>query len=116
MKINQLPPAELPKAPGTRSGAAANASAPAAPAAPATPASTVTVSSMARSMETRAASGVGEASSDFNAAKVAQVKAAIAQGTYKVNAGAIADKLLSNAQQVLRRNASDSDSSSASRN
>ena len=118
MKINQLPPADLPKAPGARTGAAAapaaGSAAPAAPTAAAAPAATVTVSNLARSMETRATAGIAaDTSGDFNAAKVAEVKAAIAQGTYKVNAGAIADKLLSNAQQVLRRNASDGNRSEA---
>ena len=57
----------------------------------------VTVSSAARSLEaTSAGSGIDEA-------KVAAVKAAIADGSLKVNPGAIADKLLSNAQEVLSR-------------
>ena len=114
MKINQLPPADLPKTPGARTGAAATPAAGSAAPAAAAPAATVTVSNLARSMETRATAGVSaDTSGDFNAAKVAEVKAAIAQGTYKVNAGAIADKLLSNAQQVLRRNASDANRSEA---
>ncbi|WPB57745.1 flagellar biosynthesis anti-sigma factor FlgM [Xylophilus sp. GOD-11R] len=56
----------------------------------------VTVSSLTRSLETSGASG------SFDAEKVAKMKAAIANGTFKVDAEAIADKLLSNAQQVLR--------------
>jgi negative regulator of flagellin synthesis FlgM len=36
--------------------------------------------------------------------KVNAVRAAIQQGTYKINADAIAGKLLSNAQELLTRN------------
>jgi len=112
MKINQLPSADLPKPSGARGGApapagSAPAPAPAPAAAAAASAATVTVSSLARSMESTAIAGTSAASSDFNAEKVAQVRAAIADGSYKVNAGAIADKLLSNAQQLLRRNSDD---------
>jgi negative regulator of flagellin synthesis FlgM len=57
----------------------------------------VTVSAAARSLEvTSAGSGIDEA-------KVAAVKAAIADGSFTVNPGAIADKLLANAQEVLSR-------------
>jgi negative regulator of flagellin synthesis FlgM len=37
----------------------------------------------------------------FDAAKVASVKNAIANGTFKVNAEAIADKLIANARELL---------------
>ena len=40
---------------------------------------------------------------DFNAAKVEQVRQAIADGSYRVNAEAIADKMLANAQELLGR-------------
>lgn len=43
------------------------------------------------------------AAADIDTAKVAAVKAAIEDGSYTVNAEAIADKLLSNAQEMLRR-------------
>jgi negative regulator of flagellin synthesis FlgM len=59
----------------------------------------VTVSSLARSLETSGANG------SFDADKVAAMKSAIASGTFKVDPEAIADKLLSNAQQVLRKGA-----------
>ncbi|MEH3086305.1 MAG: flagellar biosynthesis anti-sigma factor FlgM [Xylophilus ampelinus] len=120
MKISQQSPAELTgaKAPNaaSKAGAAApagrSAESPAAQAAtaaaPSAPAATaVTVSNLARSLEPKAAAataGVNASQPDFDAKKVAEVRAAIAQGTYKIDAGAIADKLLSNAQQLLRRN------------
>lgn len=57
----------------------------------------VTVSTMVRSME------AGGEAADFDTEKVNSVRQAIAQGTYKVNPEAIADKLLSNAQEMLKR-------------
>lgn len=57
----------------------------------------VTVSAAARTLEaTPVGSGIDEN-------KVAAVRAAIADGTFTVNSGAIADKLLSNAQELLSR-------------
>ncbi len=38
---------------------------------------------------------------DFDAEKVAKIKNAIDQGTYKVNPDAIADKLINNARDLL---------------
>ncbi len=59
----------------------------------------VTMSKMARSLEATGASETPQ----IDTAKVNAVRAAIAQGTYKVNPEAIADKLLSNAQEMLTR-------------
>jgi negative regulator of flagellin synthesis FlgM len=59
----------------------------------------VTVSNLARSMELAGRSEPG----DIDTAKVNAMRAAIAQGTYVVNPGAIADKLLANAQEILNR-------------
>jgi negative regulator of flagellin synthesis FlgM len=59
----------------------------------------VTVSNLARSMELASRSDSG----DVDTAKVNAMRAAIAQGTYVVNPGAIADKLLANAQEILNR-------------
>ena len=42
-------------------------------------------------------------SADFDAGKVKAVKAAIENGTFKVNAEAVADKLLANAEETLSR-------------
>jgi negative regulator of flagellin synthesis FlgM len=60
----------------------------------------VTVSPLARSLEV----AEGTATSEVDTAKVAAVRTAISQGTYVVNPEAIADKLLSNAQEMLQRN------------
>jgi negative regulator of flagellin synthesis FlgM len=59
----------------------------------------VTVSTLARSLEKSDATQPG----DIDTAKVASVKSAIQDGTYVVNPEAIADKLLSNAQEMLNR-------------
>ncbi|MDD2808704.1 flagellar biosynthesis anti-sigma factor FlgM [Rhodoferax sp.] len=59
----------------------------------------VTMSSMAKSLE---AATKGQAP-EVDMAKVNAVRSAIAQGTYVVNPEAIADKLLSNAQEMLTR-------------
>ncbi len=59
----------------------------------------VTVSTLARTME---ATNRGQAA-DVDMEKVMAVRAAMQNGTYKVNAEAIADKLLGNAQEMLNR-------------
>ena len=41
------------------------------------------------------------ATPEFDAAKVERIRQAIADGSYKDDAGAIADKLIANAQEVL---------------
>jgi negative regulator of flagellin synthesis FlgM len=60
----------------------------------------ITVSTAARSLS---AAGRTDAA-DVDMDKVNAVRAAIQQGTYKINADAIAGKLLSNAQELLTRN------------
>ncbi|MES2877254.1 MAG: flagellar biosynthesis anti-sigma factor FlgM [Pseudomonadota bacterium] len=59
----------------------------------------VTVSTLARSL---GAAKTGD-TADVDMAKVNSMRAAIQKGTYVVNADAIADKLLSNAQEMLDR-------------
>lgn len=59
----------------------------------------VTVSTLARGLEKAARSDAA----DIDAQKVASVRTAIQEGTYVVNPEAIADKLLSNAQEMLNR-------------
>ena len=43
----------------------------------------------------------GADAAEFDAAKVERISQAIADGSYKVNADVIADKLIANAQEVL---------------
>jgi negative regulator of flagellin synthesis FlgM len=62
----------------------------------------VTVSTLARGLEK---SGRNEGA-DVDTQKVASVRAAIENGSYVVNPEAIADKLLSNAQEMLNRTTS----------
>jgi negative regulator of flagellin synthesis FlgM len=57
----------------------------------------VSVSTLARTLE----KGDQGVNADFNAQKVADIKASIQEGTYAVNPEAIADKLLANAQEML---------------
>jgi len=59
----------------------------------------VTVSTLARSLE---ANKAGE-TPNVDAKKVQTVRTAITEGTYVVNPGVIADKLLANAEDMLRR-------------
>ena len=67
----------------------------AAPAAAADPSATVALSSTAATLLSGGASG------EFDAEKVARMSEAIASGHFKVNAEAIADKLIANAQELL---------------
>ncbi len=85
--------AERPSA-GAEAAAAAGAAAKPQPGAGVT----VTLSSSA----SQAISGAGGSGNDvFNAEKVEAMKAAIADGSFKVNAEAIADKMLANAAEML---------------
>ena len=59
----------------------------------------VTVSTLAQGLEK---ASLGQAA-EVDAQKVATVKASIQDGTYVVNPEAIADKLLTNAQEMLQR-------------
>jgi negative regulator of flagellin synthesis FlgM len=56
--------------------------------------STVQISSAARALLEGGEAG-------FDAAKVQRVRDAIANGTYQIDAGAIADKLIANARELL---------------
>ncbi len=85
--------AERPNA-GAEAAAAAGAAAKPQPGAGVT----VTLSSSA----SQAISGAGGSGNDvFNVEKVEAMKAAIADGSFKVNAEAIADKMLANAAEML---------------
>ena len=57
----------------------------------------VSVSTLARTLEQNNRA-VG---SDFDSQKVADIKAAIKNGTFKINPEAVADKMLGNAQEML---------------
>ena len=98
MKIGH--PADKPVGAGTpaaadtaKAGPAHGAAAPTAAAAD--PSATVALSSTAASLLSGGASG------EFDAEKVARMSAAIASGDFKINAEAIADKLIANAQELL---------------
>jgi len=57
----------------------------------------VTLSSAARGVD------ASRSTADFDAGKVKAVKAAIENGSFKVNAEVVADKLLANAHEILSR-------------
>lgn len=102
MKIGQTPdlPAGSPAAP--KKAAQDKDIAPASQAqegarAPASTGASVSVSTLARTLE-QADRGTG---ADFDSVKVDAIKSAIDAGTYKVNPEAIADKLLANASEML---------------
>jgi len=105
MKIGQPSDNSIPSSTSAQTAAAKGAQSPAtsatATAAKGTLAAgvAVTVSGLARSLES---SSRGQAA-DMDLKKIDAVKSAIQQGTYKVDAEAIADKLLSNAQEMLDR-------------
>ena len=102
MKIGPSPDQPIPKPVATGAQApadatrAATASGTAAANLPAGDASaTIALSSTASSL---LSSGVG---AEFDAKKVASISAAIDNGSFKINPEAIADKLISNAQELL---------------
>lgn len=104
MKIGQ--PAEIAKVATAQPPAGAAAAAAAKKDAAATATSTassagvaVTVSASVRDLEQANRADAGE----VDTAKVEAVRAAIADGSYVVNAEAIADKLLDNAREMLDR-------------
>lgn len=103
MKIGQKPelpgalpptgPAKQAKSPaGAAEGAAKDALAASAAGVP------VTVSASVRGLDAAA-----RGAADFDAGKVKAVRTAIEKGTFSVDAEAIADKMLSNAQEILSR-------------
>lgn len=103
MKIGQHPEIANALAQSTPAKQLARAAAPAAQAvAQSTTAAKngapVSLSNAARSLEASSRN-----QGDFDADKVKAMRAAIQNGTFKINAGAIADKLLANAQEVLVR-------------
>ena len=71
------------------------------PSAPATAPAGVSVSASLLAVQSHQASPA-----DVDMKKVQSVRSAIDKKTYKVNAEAIADKMLANAEEILRRNIS----------
>lgn len=101
MKINSNPEKIAP--PGTERAAStkSNSDVKAGKAPVAEPSAQVELSSSAASLQGRVpAAGEG----DFDAQKVDRVAQAIAKGQFTVNAAVIADKLISNAKDVLGKN------------
>ncbi len=98
MKIGQ--PADKPATQGVGTGRAASTT---GSAAPAQPAGEGVESSAKVALSSAAATLISQQDVDaeFDAEKVARVAQAVSEGTYKVNAEVIADKLLSNAQELL---------------
>lgn len=88
------------KAAATPPAGAEAAAAVATPAAVAKPQASAGVT-VTLSPTSQAMSGGGSSSDVFNADKVEAMKQAIASGTFQVNAEAIADKMLSNAAEML---------------
>lgn len=83
--------ARKPEAPVTTDAARDTAAAPG-------PSAQVAISNAAR-LAASAASGTEDGS--FDAAKVARISQAISEGKFTINADAIADKLVANAQELL---------------
>lgn len=101
MKIGQTP--EL-----TAAAAQSNASKQAKAAAPAAQEGTKTAASSAGagvavtlSRNARDVEQSSRTASDFDADRVKAVRSAIESGTFKVDAGAIADKMLANAEEII---------------
>ena len=63
--------------------------------------SVAVASSMAVTLSRTAMEPVGRSTDDFDAARVKAMRAAIENGTFRVNAESIADKLLAGAQEML---------------
>jgi len=106
MKVDSSPDSYIgsvaggPQKAAERPTAGAEAAAAAGAAAKPQPSAGVTVT--LSSSTTQALTGAGGGSSDvFNSEKVEAMKAAIANGSFQVNAEAIADKMLSNAAEML---------------
>ena len=108
MKIGQTPDssvpvnANAPTVPAKGHQGAASTAATAASKSTQSAGVAVTVSTLARSLEATK----GADATDIDMKKVSSVRTAIKEGTYKVNPEAIADKLLSNAQEMLDRSRS----------
>jgi len=88
---------QAPPAPAATGRTAPDEAAKTAPAGVADSSAKVEISGTAASL----LAGARGAPAEFDAAKVTSVSQAITEGTFTVNAEAIADKLIANAQEVL---------------
>jgi negative regulator of flagellin synthesis FlgM len=70
---------------------------------PAAASTQVELSSTAATLRAGAANTTTQASADFDTEKVNRISQAIADGSFTVNPEAIADKLISNAQELLSK-------------
>jgi negative regulator of flagellin synthesis FlgM len=94
MKIGSFDNASKPLPPAANGQASAASGKPVA----ATPEASAKVA-----LSPAAATGVDKANTDFDADKVARVAQAIRDGKFKVNAEAIADRLIADAGELLAR-------------
>lgn len=90
-------PASTAQAPAGEAAKTAAGPAHAAPVAPADASATVALSSTAATLLS------GGTATEFDAHKVARMSQAIADGTFRINPEAIADKLIANAQELLTK-------------
>ena len=100
MKIGNPADKPAPTAVGNGTPAAASNAAAAAPTAGAIPAQ-ADASAKIKLSNTAATLLTSGATAEFDAEKVARISKAIDDGTFKINPEAIADKLISNAQELL---------------
>ncbi len=70
---------------------------------PAAASTQVELSNTAATLRAGAANATTQASADFDAEKVNRISQSIADGSFTVNPEAIADKLISNAQELLSK-------------
>ena len=104
MKIGQPADKLLPaSAAGTAAPAAADAAKTAPAAGQGQAAPTVDASATVALSSTASTLLSGGTSGEFDADKVARIASAIADGSFKVNPEAIADKLIANAQELLTK-------------